>query len=195
MKKTERILLIIALVAILLKFMLIAGSGLLITLALLSLAIIYYLLSFAFFNNTPLKEIFKKQSYNGISVLRIIGTIGFGLSLSTVVVGILFVLQSWNGGRMYLLSGLITLLLCTIVAIFRWIKNRSNSYNVLFSRAAIMGCIGLLLQLTPEMTLFKVLHRNHPAYVEAVRNLKNDPNNEELQAEVEHQIEIMRSEK
>lgn len=195
MKKTERILLIIAFFAILLKFMLINGSGLLTVLSLMSLAVIYYLLGFAFFNSIRLKDIFKKQSYNGISVLRIIGTIGFGFSISTVIIGILFILQSWNGGSVNLITGLAILLICTVVAIIRWTKTKSGSYNLIFSRAAIIGFFGLLFLITPKMTVFEILHRNHPAYVEAVRNLNNDPNNEELQAEVDHQIEIIRSEK
>jgi hypothetical protein len=194
MKKAEKILGAIAIIAIVLKFLLISGSGFLTVISLGTLSVLYYLLSFAFFNDIRLRNIFKKESYRGISALRIIGTVLFGFAISLVVIAILFKLQSYPGGAFILLQGLISLGICLIVAVIRYGKTKSTNYKKIFSRSIIIGCFGLLLYVIPSMTLFEILHRNHPAYVQAVKDLDADPNNKELQDEVERQKELMNSE-
>ncbi|HKR04707.1 MAG TPA: hypothetical protein VJY62_08715, partial [Bacteroidia bacterium] len=96
MKKAEKILGSIAFMGLILKLSLIPGGGILISLSLLTLAFLYYF-SFAFLNDIPLKNIFKKESYNGISPLKMIGTAGIGIALAQCTLGLLFKIQNYEG--------------------------------------------------------------------------------------------------
>jgi hypothetical protein len=144
MNKFEKIFGVLAVIALILKFASISGGSILATLSLTSLSFLYYLFGFALFNDIKLKNIFKRSSYKGISVLRIISSVGVGLGLSTICLGILFRIQFWPGGRMMLAVGLITILIITIIAFIDFLKSKSD-YKTILLRVAIIGGIGLLL--------------------------------------------------
>jgi hypothetical protein len=190
MKQTEKILGLLAILALVLKFMLVPGSSILAVLSLSLLALLYQFLSFAFFNNIRLRNIFKKESYRGLTSLRIIGTIVLGFSLAIAVLGILFKFQSYPGASMMLIEGLSALVLCLVVTLIRYSNNKSSNYKRIFSRIAIVGGIALSISLTPRLKLFEILHRNHPAYVQAVKHLDADPDNKVLHDEVEKQRKL-----
>ncbi len=61
MKRTELILAIIAIIGIILKILHLPGATMLLTLSFTFLSILYYIFSFALFNNLELKNIFKKK--------------------------------------------------------------------------------------------------------------------------------------
>jgi hypothetical protein len=191
MKKTEIILSLIIIIGIIMRILIVPGRGLVLVIGFSSLAIMYQFLGFAFFNDIPLTNIFKKASYQGISVLRIIGTVALGLSLSVGLLGILFKFQFYPGAGFMLLEGSIFISLCFIVALIRYNRNKSKSYKIIFTRIAIVGGFALVLSLIPKMLFFETLQRNHPEYVHAVKNLNNDPTNKEFQNEVEKQKELI----
>jgi hypothetical protein len=171
MRKTEIIIGVIALLALVLKFLLIPGSGLLTVVSLLTLSCIYCFLAFALFNDIRLRQIFKKDSYQGITPKKMIGVIGLGFALSEIVIGILFKFQSWNGSTTYLIIGLIFTLIILIVALGAYSKNKaSNFYKGIFARIFIVGGVGLLTLLTPSDLLRQVLHRDNPEILEQINS-------------------------
>lgn len=189
MKRIEKILGLTALIAVILKLLLIPGGGALLTLSLAPLAIYYYL-SFAILNDIQLKDIFKKESYNGITPLKMIGVIVFGLTLSAITIGALFYLQFWPGAFIQLQAGFVFLLIIFIVSLIRYNKNKSGFYKRIFIRAIIFGGVSILLLSTPPIAFFEIFHRDNPDYVSAVKKSWADPNNEELLKERERQQEL-----
>jgi len=180
MKTLEKVLGLLLMVGFILKLALISGSSILIVLPLLILSGIYFYLGFAFFNDIPLKVLFKKESYANISLFRILGTIGFGFSLSLITIGILFKIQLWKGANLDLLIGLVLISIITIVSLIKFLKNKDKFYNRIFARIIIIGGFGLLFLLTPEIKILKLQYRNHPRYIEAYEAYKKDPQNIEL---------------
>lgn len=144
MKRLEKILAILILIAFVLKLILVPFSGVLLTIFLLIIALIYYPFGFAFFNNIRLRNIFKKESYKGISVLHIIGAIVVGMALSVICVGILFKIQGYPMANLLLTDGLISSVIILIIGLIKYHKSKSSYYSFMLNRIAIIGGIGLL---------------------------------------------------
>lgn len=185
MKKLEKILGILIILALILKLVLIPGANILTVISLSILACIYYPLGFAFFNGIRLREVFKKDSYKGISAMRIIGTIGLGMGLAVICIGILFKLQHWPGGDTNLIAGLATTLIILIIALIKYLKSKSDYYKPIFTRIAIVGGFGLILTIIPDLTITKIQFRNHPVYINAYEDYLENPQNEILRKKKE----------
>ena len=180
MRKLEKILGLVIIIAFVMKLALIPGGSILTVISLTILACIYYPLGFAFFNGIRLRQIFKKDSYKGITVLRIIEAIGVGIGLSVICIGILFKLQLWPGANTNLLTGLITTLIILIIALIRYLKSKSDYYTLIFKRIAIIGGVGLIFTFLPDLTITKIQFRNHPDYIKAYEDYLKNPQNEGL---------------
>lgn len=185
MRNTEKILGLTFLAGLVMKFMLVPGAGIIITLSLLSIAIMYYFLGFALFNEIPGRAIFKKESYKGTSVLRIIGAIGAGMGISMICNGILFKLQDWPSALSSLEYGLILTSIVLVISIVKFFKTRSNFYVMIFKRIAVIGILGLILFFTPALTIVKFQFRNHPDYIKAYEQYGINPKDEMLSHKVE----------
>jgi len=128
MKKSEKIFGILFVIAIIFKFALYPGGAFILTVSLTSLACIYFYFGFAFFNNIKLKNVFSRKSYEGISALRILGSIGTGLGLSTVCLGILLKISHWPGGGVMLGIGLIIIVFISTILLVKYLRSKSNLY-------------------------------------------------------------------
>lgn len=180
MRNTEIILGSTFLAGLVMKFTFTPGGGTLIVVSILSISLIYYFLGFALFNQIPLKTIFKKDSYKGISYLRIFGAVGAGFGISMICNGILFKIQNWPLGLSSLGMGLALTSIVLVIAIFKYIKTRSNFYLPIFKRIAVIGILGLILFLIPEMAIVKFQFRNHPDYIKVYEQFVNNPKDEML---------------
>lgn len=98
MRKTEKILLCLAVIALVMKLFTTPGNVILITFALTLLATIYQFFGFALLNNVSFRGIFKKESYKGLSGVYIIVAILCGFVLGGGIFAILFNIQRWGGG-------------------------------------------------------------------------------------------------
>ena len=183
MKKIELILGLAAILAIILKIIHLPGSTILLTLTFGTLATIYYIFSFALFNDIRLRDISKKASYMDTNAKKIIGAIGLGLALSLIVIGGLFKLLFFPGADFQLRIGLIAIGLILLIATFFYFRNKTNYYKRIFKRIAIYGGLGLILYLTPKSTLIDIYYRNNPDNAELYKKVLADPlnnnNNEE----------------
>ena len=148
MKRFEIIFGIVFLIAVIFKIADWPGGSILGTISLTLLACFYFLFGFAFFNKIRLKNIFSKDSYKEISVLRIIGSIGFGWGLSTVCMGILFKMMHWPGGNIQLGVGLTQIFVITIIALIKFFQSKNDFYKNVLLRIAIIGGFGLIFFFT-----------------------------------------------
>ena len=191
MNKLEKIFGIVGIVAIILKFINIPGSGLILTLALLFFAIYYYF-GFAIFNNIRFRRIFKVSAYKYTNAKRIFGAIALGIAFSAIIVGILFKLQLWMGGTIQLVAGLILLALIFIIAFVSFTRSRDEFYIPLFKRMAVIGGLGLFLLLFPTNALIDIYYRDNPEYTEVMKEYMADPGNEELAKQLDEMRENMK---
>jgi hypothetical protein len=195
MKKAEIILGAIALTALVLN-LLFAPSGSIITVLSLSiLSVLYMYLSFALFNGIRLRHIFKKDAYKGVGTMRIIGAILTGVALAATIVGLLFKFQSWPGATINLSVGLIGLAIALIVCSIKYSKTKSDYYTTIFKRIAVYGGLGIIFLILPKEIWLELKYRNHPGYVNALKDSMANPNNQELWDKVEKECQKMNEEK
>lgn len=181
MKKTEIILSILIVVAIILNFSLIPGGVILTVLTLSSLSCLYFAFSFALLNNIRLRHIFKSESYKGINALRIIGTVVTGWSLSLALNGILFKLLFWPGASINLIGGLFCVCIVSIICVIKCTSKDNRPYYFrILNRTIIVGlsCVSLLTVSSKDINNFK--YRNYPAFIEAERQNRENPDNPDL---------------
>ncbi|NEM96608.1 hypothetical protein [Pontibacter burrus] len=180
MKNAEIVLGAIALIALMLNSLLAPFGNLLTVLSISAISVLYMYLSFALFNRLRLRHIFKKDSYNGISTMRIVGAVLTGLALSITLIGILFKFQAWPGATINLGVGLSGLVIALLVGAVKYTRSKSDYYTKIFKRIAVYGGIGLIMLLLPEETWLEFKYRNHPDYVKAVKKAMAESDNQEL---------------
>ena len=150
-------------------------SALLITLFTFILSVIYFFFSFKLLNSN------KKEATEKTSSLRNTGIILTGTTLSLVLIGILFKFLRWPYGSFNLMFGLLCLIPILIISIFKFSKTKAEFYKDLLFRILIIGVIGTLMLFTKNETLLEMQYRDFPEYVEAEKNLMQDPTNKELE--------------
>lgn len=189
MKKVEQILVIISILSFFMSLLLDRGA-MIVVLLLLSLASIYFYLSFALFNDIRFRRIFKSDSYKDVSGTRILGTIILGIFLSLTIIGLIFKFMNLTGAAFNLYGGLAGLLIATIVTAIFYLKSKSGYFLKILTRTLLFGVLGLVLLLIPEKTWVEIKFRNHPKYVEVLKKYIDDPTSTTLD-EVEKEQERM----
>lgn len=181
MKKTELTLCILSSIGIMLYLLPVPGGSMLTVLALTFLTLLYFFFGFALFNGIRGRDLFKGTTYTGISALKIVGGVGVGMSLSTVVIGILFRVMMWPGGSFMILIGCAPIIIVGIIAGVRASSSNSPFAKRVLVRAVVFGGLGVLCFMVSSITIIKVKYRNHPEYVRAVEEANANPENEALQ--------------
>ena len=204
MKKFELIVGLIAILGILLQIRNIPGSSALSGLALMILTMFYYVFSFALFNGIRLRNIFKKVSYKDTNAKRIIGAIGFGWCISSIILGGLYKLQLWTGADMYLRTGLGAIGLILLITTIFYFRNRAEYYKRIFKKIVTYGGLGLILYLIPPTTFLDIYYGNnhnyteHHDFEEHYKRVLAEPYNLELRKQLEQmriELEQMKFEK
>ncbi len=125
MRKIELSLMIISLVGLILVIAGLVAAWYIVITFLLLLGILYYFFGFALLNNIPPGEIFRSGSYNGISPLRIFGSVLAGMAISTVPLAVLFKLREYPmSGMITMYAGLATFLVLIIMTILYIRQNK-----------------------------------------------------------------------
>lgn len=180
MKKTELIIGFSAIIALVLRFLQVPGSGIIVMSTITTLSIFYYIFGFAIFNNIGFRGIFKKELYKKTNAKKIIGAIGLGWAISIITIGGLFKIQLYQGASIQLLFGLILISILFLIALTRYFKNRSVYFPRIFKRIIIFGSLGLILYLTPYATLIDIYFKDKPAYAELYKKVLENPKDIEL---------------
>ena len=187
MKRFEKIFGVVFVIGLILRLVLISGAYILISIASIALVCFYWFFGFAFFNDIKLKNIFNKKSYKGISVLRIIGSIVTGWTLSIICFGIFVKMQPsyLPGVMMVLLIGLIMIFVITCSVLYQFFRSKSIFYKKILLRLVIIGGLGVLLFVTPDLTIAKFLHRDNHDYIKKLERHLDNPQNEEARKQLE----------
>ncbi len=180
MKNIEKLFIILVIVSTIYRYVHGIGSILFLILSINTLAILYFCLSFALFNNIKFKNIFKKSSYVNISKRRIIFSIFSGISLSIALIGVLFKIQDYPGADLLLVLGLFASISITIIALWKNNKVKGNFYFNILKRTAIISLIIITLMKIPLKNLLNWQYPNDPEYVEAVIKAYNNSDNDSL---------------
>jgi hypothetical protein len=195
MKKTEIIFAVMALIGLLFACFRLPFGGMLTVFGFFGLACFYMYFSFAFFNNIPLKKIFKTESYTADTSekrdYRILISVFLGVSLSLLLTGLLFYFMFWPSAFLMMSVGIVSLIPMLIISIIRFSQTKSKFYIRIFIRVAIIGIMALFFRLMPNTTWLEIKYRNHPGYIEAMKNLWEDPNNIELGIELQKEEDKM----
>ena len=185
MKKFEIVVAIVIVISVVLRLLDIPGSFPVMLISLSILSMLYYPFGFLLLNDIPLKGIFKKESYNGKSTLRIVFSVLAGLALSVTVIGLLFKIEFYPGARFMLELGSLGLFVAVIISIIKYRKNRDLFYSSMVKRAVIIGGLALFLLVLPNSILVDLRYPNDPEYAKALTNSLDNPSNKELR-EIEH---------
>ena len=178
MKKTEIVLGSIFVISLVFRVLHIPASGILTVLSLSALAQLYFMFSFALFNNIGFRKLFKSESYKDIEVKKIvlpalIGAFGF----STTIIGILFKLMFWPGSSFTLGLGLFFMSISFVIISIIFYKDKAYYKNILI-RFLIIGTIGATLFFaSTENIVYSFYGKNE--YSEALKNVITNPQNEE----------------
>jgi hypothetical protein len=144
LKALEKFLAAFCIISLGFQFAGLTGSAFLILLAFLSLASYYFVFGFAVFNSITFGGLFKNESYKEVNILRVVGAIVSGISISTIVVGILFKLFSWPGANEEIVTGVIPGLVILVVGAFRYRKSKAKYYLEIFYRLTFYTGIGII---------------------------------------------------
>jgi hypothetical protein len=150
MKILEKIMAIVAILAIVMVYFNIPYGVFLSIISFTVLSWIYYPFGFAFFNGIHLRRIFKKESYKGVSALSIVGAIFAGMALSTLCTGILFTIASYAYAERFLSIGLFSTGLILIAVLIIMLRNRAVFPKKIFIRILTIGSLGFVLFIWSE---------------------------------------------
>lgn len=181
MKPLEIVSASLAILGVTMMLLLISGGSVLLSISLTILACIYNPLGIFYFNKIPIRRMFKKEYYEGISVLRLVGATSGGIVLSIISVGMLFKLLQLPGSGIMLTVGLIPgSILCLVVLIKFLIKREITFYREMLVRSLLVVGLSGIIYVIPGLTMVKTFFRNHPDYIEAYEKALNNPDDKEL---------------
>ncbi len=146
-----------------------------IILSLLILSCFYFYLGVLLLNAISFKKMFKKDSYSSISVKRIIGTIGAGVGISIVILGIMFKTFHWPFANQNLIIGISFLFIVITISLIKLLIKINDFYVKILFRTGIYTFLGLVFLFLPEYAIFELKNRRYPNYIEAVKNLDKNP--------------------
>ncbi len=145
MKKAEKILAVLIVVALVFRLLSLPGSFLLLVFSFPLLAIIYNPFGFAFFNNIRLRNIFKGESYKGVTVFRIIAAVITGIGLSLICIGSLFTIQQYPGADILIMSGFTVSVIILIASLANYVKTKKEFFSRILIRNIIVGAVGVFI--------------------------------------------------
>jgi len=137
MKITERILIGLGILGILLRMLHWPGGNIALVLSLSLLAIFYFAGSYFLFNPTKVTTV-DGIDYKQASAPRVTMAILTGMSLPVAVIGILFKVMYWPGAAVMLLVGAITLLPFAVVALVTYSVKKEEFYKEIAFRTVVV---------------------------------------------------------
>lgn len=176
MKKTEYFFAIMIVLSIIMKSLHLQGADLMAIVG-FSLASIYYYAFTAFIlNDIQLKDVFKKESYQGIHPVKLIASIALGWDFSILILGVFFKFMIFPGGELMLTYGLITLTVFFLLYSVFFKMKKTDYYKQGLYRIAAIGIIGLLMFKLPIDFIIDNRYSEHPEYAKAIKECYESPN-------------------
>ncbi len=168
------------------------NAPLMVMLVLLS---IYYLwFGFFLFNNVTNEQLLSKHGRNKFNIFNISSSIIMGVVYSFSVISIMFALFFYSGMNLVLGSAFFLLFL-SLVFSFVYHKHYNVDKNYLYQfiiRSAAYGIICLFLFLAPVDKRLEALFHNHPEFIEAYKNYRENPDDPKAEDELRRQRNTFR---
>lgn len=144
MRIVEIILYIIFAFALIFKINHYPGGSILAIIPLMLLSIQYFAFGFLIFNGIRFRDLFKKDTFKGVPALKIIGAVAFGLSLSPLIIGILFSIQHYPGAKIQLIVGFASTIICIAIYSVKALSGQSSFIKRNFLRMIMPLSLGFL---------------------------------------------------
>ena len=192
MKKFELIFVItviVAIIAVVINYPM-APQFLVVSVGVLS--VFYMYLGFAVLCDIPFRDLFKRASYADINKTRIVGAFALGMTISASLIGVLFKVLMWPNANTELLIGLMGLLIAGGVSIWRYSLNKSDFYLRVFKRLVLYVPVTIIGIFIPQYAILEYQYKDYPAYVEPFKANNENPDNPELQQQLEKAWEEMK---
>lgn len=177
--KTEKILSVVFIIALIFKILHWPGGSMLLILSLMGLCFCYFPLGFVFFKTKGMKS-----EKVGVSIV-------FGWLLTVSIIGILFKLMYWPGAAFMLIVGTMTSFFLSIVAYVLLNKSEENFKNYhknLLIRTVVLGVMSFLLLITPTASIIRVINSDDPIlaelFIKQIENPEDESINDEIQAHI-----------
>lgn len=185
MNKTEKILAVLVFVALVMKYLKVPFNGILLVIALNTLAILYYPFGFALFNNVRLRKVLKKTSYVKTNKKRLVGAFGIGVGMAVLLIGTLFKVQLWPNAHFMLLSGLVVTFPGLIISAFFYSRNQEEFYKRILGRTILWGVLGIAAYSISDDVLIEHYYSDRSQeYRELTKALHDDPGNTDLRSKL-----------
>ena len=134
MKKIEIVIVCLALVAAVLRLFSFEGGVLFTTIFFGLLAVFYLFLSYPLFNKG-----------NKFTWFRLLWSVSAGFALSTVLAGILFRINHWDGGAFLQVIGTVLLLIIIVAGLIRYVSMSSTFHANILIRTGVLLLINVAL--------------------------------------------------
>lgn len=166
----EKILIVLTIIGVFMKFTDTSGADVFIVFPLLILAIIYFFMGSFIFR--------ERESKANIIWKSILAGIAFSFSL----VGIMLKLEYLPLAQICLLMGMIACISLTVIALMRRKRSMDDEpkqkyYFVLINRCTLMMGFAALFFSIPQSTLIRFQYRNDPGYAALLIDFRADPEN------------------
>ncbi|SEP62655.1 hypothetical protein [Flavobacterium urocaniciphilum] len=175
--KTEKILSIIFIISLIFKFFGWPGGSAILIISLMSLTFCYFPFGFYFLNE---KNVFKQKL--GTSIL-------FGWLLPVAIIGVQFKFMYWPAYHPMLVIGILTAAIFLVIAYGMYKKANTEEtkyyHKNLLTRTLVIFIVSLITLLIPEKSIINMSFQNEPELKELYLKKVDDPNNMELQKEIE----------
>ncbi len=191
---TERILATICLVSLFMKFLHLPGSGILLTLSTMSLAVYYAFYGYTVFHKLKFKDLFSNEAKEQFTATEVFISKGSGMVMSIALVSILFKFQQWPGGKIMMVVGMVGCIALAVYSFIRKSKEEGSLYRNLMIRGVVLGAFCLILFSIPHSIWLNWRHPDNPDYIEAELEYMADPENEELREKRNEELDKMYNE-
>lgn len=140
----------------------IAGSGLILTIAALTLSGIYFFFGFAIFTGIGFRGIIKNESYKHLKPYDIIISVFAGMAFQSVVMGLLFQLQYWPGAGIMTVAAILSLIIFIMISPLMLRTKNKYVYMGILKRGIPMLLVLLFLYFSPVATKLKIFKVGSP---------------------------------
>ena len=125
--------------------------------------------------NIPVRNIFKKEAYIGISPLLILGSIIIGWDYSVLVLGVLFKYLLLPGNSTLLVSGLFFITLMTALGFFFVRTKHPLVFDRFMRHTLVISGFGLVFHVLPAEKIIEIQYSDYPDYAKARTELYYNP--------------------
>lgn len=182
-KKIEQIGGFFVVALLLFRFLFGTGlNGLLIT-ALVLMAIYYMWFGFFIFTRASMLDLATPKSRSKFSAFMIASSILMGLVYSFCTISIVYGVFFYQGMNFMLgFSFLLVFFASSFTLVYHRLNREEGGYlRQFYRRSALLGLFCLAMWVTPVDTRLEVLFRKHPDFIEAYKNFRANPGDEQAE--------------